>query len=74
MHQERRFPGRMIATDITNPDFVALAHSFGAFAERVEKTRDFADAYHRAAHSGKPALLELQVDPAQISPSFRLKS
>jgi len=74
MHQERRFPGRVIATDITNPDFVALAHSFGAFAERVEKTRDFADAYHRAAHSGKPALLELQVDPAQISPSFRLKS
>lgn len=72
MHQERRFPGRVVATELLNPDFVALAHTFGAFAERVEKTSEFAHAYHRAIDSGRPAVLELIVDPAQISPSFTL--
>lgn len=73
MHQERRYPGRVIATDILNPDFVALARSYGAFAERVETTDGFPDAYRRAAAAGRPAVLELRVDPAQLSPAFRLK-
>lgn len=72
MHQERRYPGRVMATDLVNPDMVALAHSFGAFAERVETTAGFAEAFQRAVASGRPALLDLRVDPAQISPTFRL--
>lgn len=74
MHQERRYPGRAIATDLVNPDFVALAQSFGAYAERIESTDRFPDAYRRAAAAARPALLELQVDPAQLSPAFRLKA
>ena len=73
MHQERRYPGRVIATDIVNPDFVALAQSFGAFAERIEVTARFPEAYHRAVTSNRPAVLELIVDPAQLSPAFRIK-
>jgi acetolactate synthase-1/2/3 large subunit len=72
MHQERRFPGRVSGTDLAAPDFVALARSFGAYAERVEKTENFADAFVRAQKAGVPALLELQVDPAQITPNARL--
>jgi acetolactate synthase I/II/III large subunit len=72
MHQERRYPGRVVATELVNPDMVALARSFGAFAERVETTATFASAFRRAVDSRRPALLELRVDPAQISPSFRL--
>ena len=72
MHQERRYPGRPIATNIVNPDFVALAQSFGAYAERVSRTDQFPDAYRRAAAAGRPAVLELIVDPAQSTPSFRL--
>jgi acetolactate synthase-1/2/3 large subunit len=72
MHQERRFPGRVVATDILNPDFVALAQSFGAYAERVESTQQFPDAYRRAAAAGVPALLELRVDPQLLTPSFRI--
>jgi acetolactate synthase I/II/III large subunit len=72
MHQERRYPGRVIATDILNPDFVALAQSYGAFAQRVETTDQFPEAYRRATASGRPALLELRVDPEQLSPAFRL--
>jgi acetolactate synthase-1/2/3 large subunit len=74
MHQERRYPGRVTATDLVNPDFVAFARSFGAYAERVELTSEFAGAFQRAVDSGRPAVLELRVDPAQISPSFRLST
>jgi acetolactate synthase I/II/III large subunit len=72
MHQERRYPGRVVATDIMNPDFVALARSYGAYAEKVEVTDAFPAAYGRAVASGRAAVLELRVDPAQISPTFRL--
>jgi acetolactate synthase-1/2/3 large subunit len=72
MHQERRFPGRVVATDIVNPDFVALGRSFGAHAEMVASAEQFPEAFRRAAASGRPALLELRTDPAQLTPSFRL--
>ena len=73
MHQERRFPGRVVATSLVNPDFVALARSFGAYGERVDSTDAFPDAYRRAVEAGCPAVLELRVDPDQLSPAFRLQ-
>jgi acetolactate synthase-1/2/3 large subunit len=72
MHQERRYPGRVSSTDLANPDFVGLARSFGAYAERVSTTEDFTAAFGRAQRAGGPALLELCVDPAQITPTARL--
>ena len=72
MHQEIRFPGRVIGTDLVNPDFPALARAYGGHAERVERTEDFEGAFERALDSGKPALLELPVDPERISPRVKL--
>ncbi|HEX5028250.1 MAG TPA: thiamine pyrophosphate-binding protein [Gaiellaceae bacterium] len=72
MHQERQYPRRVIGTDLVNPDFPALARSYGAHGERVERTADFADAFERALASGKPSVLELPVDPERISPRVRL--
>lgn len=72
MHQERQFPGRVVGTDIVNPDFAALAQSYGAYAERVERTADFADAFERALAAGRPALLHLRVDPEAITPTATL--
>ena len=72
MHQERQYPGRVIGTDLENPDFVALARAYGAHAERVERTCDFTDAFERALASGRPSVLELPVDPERISPRVRL--
>ena len=72
MHQERHFPGRIMATDLTNPDFCALARAFGAHAETVERNEDFPAAFLRAQQSGMPALIELRVDPRQITPNARL--
>jgi acetolactate synthase-1/2/3 large subunit len=73
MHQENRFPGRVSATELKNPDFVALGLAFGAYAERVESTDDFAAAFERAVASRRPALLELCVDKNQITPERRLR-
>ena len=72
MHQERQFPGRVIGTDLENPDFAALAIAYGAHGERVERTEDFEAAFDRALASGRPSVLELPVDPEQISPRVRL--
>jgi acetolactate synthase-1/2/3 large subunit len=72
MHQERQFPGRVIGTDLENPDFPALAQAYGGFGERVERTQDFEGAFERALTSGRPALLELPVDPERISPRVKL--
>ena len=72
MHQERLFPGRVIGTTLESPDFPALAQAYGGFGERVERTEDFEAAFERALASGKPALLELPVDPERISPRIKL--
>jgi acetolactate synthase I/II/III large subunit len=68
MHQERLYPGRVVGTDLVNPDFAQLARSFGCHAETVDRTEDVEVAFERAVESGKPALLDLRVDPEAIHP------
>jgi acetolactate synthase-1/2/3 large subunit len=67
MHQEREYPARVHGTALNNPDFAALARAYGAHGEMVERTADFAAAFERAVASGRPALLELRVDPEAIT-------
>jgi acetolactate synthase I/II/III large subunit len=68
MHQERLYPGRVVGTDLVNPDFAEFARSFGCHAETVERTEDVEAAFERAAASGKPAVLDLRVDPEAVHP------
>jgi acetolactate synthase-1/2/3 large subunit len=68
MHQERRYPGRVYATGLVNPDFVAYARAFGAHGALVERSEDFAEALEEALGAGGPALIELRVDPEAITP------
>ncbi|MDJ0936829.1 MAG: thiamine pyrophosphate-binding protein [Kiloniellales bacterium] len=68
MHQEREYPGRVLGTDLANPDFAALARAYGAHGEVVERTEDFAAAFERAEAAGVPALLELRIDPEALTP------
>jgi acetolactate synthase I/II/III large subunit len=72
MHQEREYPGRVFGTDLRNPDFAAYARAFGAHGETVERTEEFAPAFERAKASGKPALIELRIDPEAITPASTL--
>ncbi len=72
MHQERSHPGRISGTNLQGPDFVALAQACGAQAEKVVCSEDFAPAFERAQKQGGVTLLELAVDPLQITPQLRL--
>jgi acetolactate synthase-1/2/3 large subunit len=72
MHQERRFPGRVMATDLVNPDFAALARAYGAFGERVEHVGELAGVLARARAAGGPALIELITDPDALTPTTSL--
>jgi len=68
MHQERHYPGRVSGTDLVNPDFAALARAFGALGVAVERTEDFGPAFEEALASGRPAVIELRVDPEALTP------
>ncbi|MCO4315941.1 thiamine pyrophosphate-binding protein [Phyllobacterium sp. 21LDTY02-6] len=72
MHQEREYPGRVSATDLTNPDFALLARAFGGHGETVETTGEFDGAWQRSLASGKPAIIEIRLDPEAITPARTL--
>jgi acetolactate synthase-1/2/3 large subunit len=74
MHQEREYPARVHGTALINPDFAALAKAFGAHGEVVETTEQFAPAFERALAAGRPALLEIRIDPQVITPTATLQS
>ena len=68
MHQERDYPNRTIATDLRNPDFVAYAKSFGAWAKLVETTAGFAGALSEARAQQGVAVLHLKTSVKDIAP------
>ncbi|MBV9286467.1 MAG: thiamine pyrophosphate-binding protein, partial [Hyphomicrobiales bacterium] len=72
MHQEREFPGRVVASALRNPDFAAYARAFGGHGETVEETAAFMPAFERALASGLPSILHVKVDPEAITPSTTL--
>jgi acetolactate synthase-1/2/3 large subunit len=75
MHQEREYPARVYGTALQNPDFAALARAYGAHGETIEETGQFAPALERALGAtagGKPALIDLRVDPQAITTSTTL--
>jgi acetolactate synthase-1/2/3 large subunit len=74
MHQEREYPGRISGTELKNPDFAAYARAFGGHGEVVETTAQFAPAFERARASGKPALIELRIDPDAITTTTTLSA
>jgi acetolactate synthase I/II/III large subunit len=67
MHQERRFPGRVVGTALKNPDFAALAAAYGCFGAAVSRTEEFAPAFEAALSARRPAIIELRMDPEMIT-------
>jgi acetolactate synthase I/II/III large subunit len=74
MHQERHYPGRVVGTELKNPDFAAYARAFGGYGATVEKTADFLPTFEAAQKSGKPAILHLKVDPEALLPTISLSA
>jgi acetolactate synthase I/II/III large subunit len=62
--QEERFGNRLIASDLTNPDFVRFAESFGVPAERAGTPAELRAALNRALkRRDGPSLIEVPVGP-----------
>jgi acetolactate synthase-1/2/3 large subunit len=74
MHQEREYPGRVVATDLKNPDFAAYARAFGGYGATVERTADFGAAFEAAVASGLPSILHIKIDTDAISPGQTLSA
>ena len=59
--QRERFDGRVVASDLVNPDFVKLAESFGVAAARVTSPETFRPALEKALAHGGPYLIAIEV-------------
>jgi len=67
MHQERQYPARVFGTELRNPDFAALARAYGATAETVLRTDEFAPAFERALAAKRASLIHVKLDPQAIT-------
>jgi len=72
-YQRDFFNGRYIGADISSPPFDKLAELYGAKGYRAETLAETAEALEAALACEKPAVIDVQVDPAALY-SFRRDS
>jgi acetolactate synthase I/II/III large subunit len=59
--QIQSFDGRVVGSDLVNPDFVKLAESFGVGAARVSSPETFRPALEKALAHGGPYLIAIEI-------------
>lgn len=71
-HQEEHYPGRVSGTQLSNPDFAALARAFGGHGETVTDNSHAPIAVKNAVNAvreaGTPALIHVITDQAILTP------
>jgi acetolactate synthase-1/2/3 large subunit len=70
--QDQLFAGRRIGVDLTTPDFVALARSFGMAATAVARAEEFSPALEEAMRSDGPTLIDIDAGnlrPVEVRPT-----
>ncbi len=72
-YQRDFFNGRYIGADVSSPPFDKLAELYGAKGYRADKLSDVAPAVEAALACGKPAVIDVAVDPNALY-SFRRDS
>ena len=65
------YGNRFVGSNLKNPDFAAIARDMGAEGYQVEKESELQDAVKTAIASGKPAVLNVHVDSAELGEPFR---
>jgi acetolactate synthase-1/2/3 large subunit len=60
LHQEKQYPGRVKATELTNPDFAAMARAFGATGIAVETSADVPKAVAAALSAEGPTVIDVR--------------
>ncbi|HNY48587.1 MAG TPA: thiamine pyrophosphate-dependent enzyme, partial [Casimicrobium sp.] len=72
MHQEKTFPSRVYGTQLANPDFAKYGEAFGGAGFTVTTNAEFDSAFAAAlVHTRtkrKPVVIELKVDPQDLTP------
>lgn len=71
--QENLYDNRVIATDLHNPDFVKMAHAFGANAIKVNNYEDMRKAIRDAKGESLPTVIEVPI-PTGLPSTNRFKS
>lgn len=67
--QLQAFDGRVVGSDLVNPDFVKLAESFGVHAARINSPEAFRPALEKALADGGPYLIAIDVvRDSEVSP------
>ena len=67
--QRERFDGRVVASDLVNPDFVKLAESFGVRRGARDVAGHFRPALEKALADGGPYLIDIEVPKdSEVSP------
>ena len=61
--QQDLYGNRVIATDLTNPDFARLADCFGALGLKAENPHGLREALEMALSAGRPSLIEVPCGP-----------
>jgi len=69
MHQEMHYPEKVIGTELGNIDFAGLAKSLNANGIKATTPAEFEEAIHCALKSNLPTVIEIEMDPEQISVS-----
>ncbi len=70
--QKNRYGNRLIGSTLENPDFVTLAHSFGAWAKRVTSPAELAEALETALAEERPAVIEVMAKRDSDTPPWPL--
>ncbi len=65
--QQRRHGGRIIGTELHNPDFAALAESFGARGIKLSSHEELKGALHSSLAEKRPVVIEVPV-PNMVLP------
>jgi acetolactate synthase-1/2/3 large subunit len=67
MHQEREYPEHISGSQLSNPDFVALARAYGYAGVRVTRTAEFEPALQAALARKEGTVIEVMLDPEVIT-------
>ncbi|MBX3659177.1 MAG: thiamine pyrophosphate-binding protein [Ramlibacter sp.] len=67
MHQEREYPNHVSGSQLSNPDFAALARAYGYEGVRISRTAEFEPELVAALARANGTLIEVMLDPEVIT-------
>jgi acetolactate synthase-1/2/3 large subunit len=61
-HQQRNFPERLSGTNLSNPNFIELAHSFGANGYLIQNADEASSIMEQVFRAKGPTVVEVRCD------------